>query len=250
MSSSVSEPPPQHQSTSTDLKIAIDGPAGAGKSTIARLLAERLVLPYLDTGAMYRAAALLALRAGIEVPFSDGDGQKISELLGRHRLEMRAEGGISRLLLDGEDVSREIRSPECSSLSSQVAALPEVRQALVALQRRLGRGGGVMEGRDIGTVVLPDADLKVFLTAAPEERAHRRHQELLARGIETSFAQVLEEQQHRDQRDQSRADSPLRAADDAVVVDTSGIDPDQVVTEVMKELSSRGSALDSAVRTP
>jgi cytidylate kinase len=235
----------------SDLKIAIDGPAGAGKSTIARMLAERLGVPYLDTGAMYRAAALLALRAGLVAPFADGDGDRISELLSRHRLELRPECGTTRLLLDGEDVSREIRSPECSSLSSQVAALPAVRQALVALQRRLGRAGGVMEGRDIGTVVLPDADLKVFLTATPEERAQRRYQEMLAQGIETTYAQVLQEQRDRDQRDRLRADSPLQVAEDAVVVDTTGNDPDQVVTEVMKELtSSPKRALDRAGRTP
>jgi cytidylate kinase len=200
---------------------------------------------------MYRAAALLAQRAEIEPPYSDADGRVIGELLARHDLELKSEQGSARLLLDGEDVSQMIRTPECSELASQVAALTEVRQALVAVQRRLGAGGGVMEGRDIGTVVLPDADLKVFLTAQPQERAHRRFQELQASGVEVTLEQVLEEQKLRDRRDSSRANSPLKAADGAVVVDTTGLNPHQVVARILEELPSYPKrALDSAERKP
>jgi cytidylate kinase len=247
----VTELPDPDRQTIEVLKIGIDGPAGAGKSTIARLLAERLEIPYIDTGSMYRAAALLAQRAEISPPYSNADGEMISELLSRHQIELKNGQGGARLLLDGEDVSREIRSPSCSQLASQVAALSEVREALVAIQRRIGAGGGVMEGRDIGTVVLPDADLKVYLTAQPEERARRRFQELLARGVEVTLEQVLEEQSLRDERDSSRINSPLKAADGAIVVDTTGLNPHQVVVRILEELPSYPKrALDSAERKP
>jgi cytidylate kinase len=200
---------------------------------------------------MYRAAALLAQRAEIEPPYGKADSRAIGELLARHDLELKNDQGAARLLLDGEDVSQMIRTPECSELASQVAALTEVRQALVTVQRRLGAGGGVMEGRDIGTVVLPDADLKVYLTAQPEERARRRFQELQASGVEVTLEQILEEQRLRDERDSSRADSPLRPADGAVVVDTTGLNPNQVVARILEELPSYPKrALDSAERKP
>jgi cytidylate kinase len=245
----VTEPP--ETKNSEDLRIAIDGPAGAGKSTVARLLAESLGIPYIDTGSMYRAAALLATRADLQPPFSSADGNIIADLVACHEIQLSSDQGIIRLLIDGEDVSQAIRSPVCSELSSQVAALSAVRTALVAVQRRLGAGGGVMEGRDIGTVVLPDADLKVYLTAQPEERARRRFHELEDRGVEMTLSQVADEQRRRDERDCSRPDSPLKAADDAVVIDTTSLNPQQAVARILKELrSSSNRALDSDERKP
>jgi cytidylate kinase len=190
--------------------VAIDGPAGAGKSTVARAVARALGFTYLDSGAMYRAAALAALRgrddvAGLDIRLGDG-----------------------AVHLDGEDVTLAIRAPDVSDRASQIAAQPEIRAALVAKQRELmSRGDWVAEGRDIGTVVAPDAELKVFLTASPEERARRRAAEL---GLPVE--RVLAEQAQRDERDTSRRHSPLRAADDAVEVDTTGLGIDEVVARI------------------
>ncbi len=193
--------------------IAIDGPAGAGKSTVARRLAAELGFTYLDSGAMYRSVALAALerrRAPAEVA-----------------PQLMIELG-ERVLLDGRDVTEAIRAPQVSEAASRAAADPEVRKAMVALQRRLlERGNWVAEGRDIGTVVAPDAELKVFLTAAPEERARRRAAELGA-DMET----VMAEQAIRDERDRNRAHSPLQPAAGAVELDTTGMTLDQVVAEI------------------
>jgi cytidylate kinase len=190
--------------------VAIDGPAGAGKSTVARAVARALDFTYLDSGAMYRAVALAALRGREDA----------------RALDIGLDNGAVRL--DGEDVSHLIRTPEVSEKASEVAADPEVRQALVAKQRELlSRGDWVAEGRDIGTVVAPDAELKVYLTAAPEERARRRAAEL---GLPVE--QVLADMEQRDERDTMRAHSPLRAADDAVEVDTTGLSVDQVVEKI------------------
>jgi cytidylate kinase len=193
--------------------IAIDGPAGAGKSTVARAVADALGFTYLDSGAMYRCVALAELR-GVENPLTcpitiDGSGH---------------------VMLDGEDVTDAIRTPEVSARASQVAARPEVRGRLVALQRDIiARGDYVAEGRDIGTVVAPGAELKVFLTASPQERARRRAQQTGA-----DPAQVLAEQQERDERDSTREHSPLQAAPDAQQVDTTGLTIDEVAQEIVR----------------
>jgi cytidylate kinase len=193
--------------------VAIDGPAGAGKSTVARALAQRLGFTYLDSGAMYRSVALAALRAG----------RKPAEVADQVSIELG-----DRVLLDGEDVTSAIRTPEVSEAASQAAADPAVRKAMVAQQRRLlSRGDWVAEGRDIGTVVAPDAALKLFLTAAAQERARRRSAELGA-----DAATVLAEQQIRDERDRNRADSPLQAAPGAVELDTTDMSLDQVLDSV------------------
>ena len=193
--------------------VAIDGPAGAGKSTVARALASRLGVTYLDSGAMYRAVALASLER-------HADPAEIAKAL---RIELG-----DRVLLDGRDVTELIRSREVSAAASRVAAEPAVRAAMVTEQRRLlAHGDWVAEGRDIGTVVAPAAELKVFLTADPHERARRRADEL---GIE--HAQVLAEQTIRDQRDSTRRESPLRPAEDAVVLDTTGLTVEQVVDRI------------------
>jgi CMP/dCMP kinase len=194
--------------------VAIDGPAGAGKSSVARGVAAKLGFTYLDSGAMYRAVALAALRAGVAP----------AEVAGTVSIEIG-----ERVLLDGRDVTTEIRAPEVSEAASVAASLPAVRAAMVAQQRRLmSRGDWVAEGRDIGTVVVPDAPVKVFLTATPEARAARRAAELGG-----DAATVLAEQVIRDQRDSEREHSPLRAADDAVSIDTTDLSFDEVVERVV-----------------
>jgi cytidylate kinase len=218
--------------------IAIDGPAGAGKSTVASRLAGRLGVPYLDTGAMYRAVALLALRDGLEPPLDERASTRVVELMDRHQIQVEAANGATAILVDGLDVGAEIRSPECSLMASAVSALTEVREALVPLQRELGlQNGGVMEGRDIGTVVFPDADLKVFLTASVDERARRRLGDLRDREMDTSLEEVREQQQQRDLQDTSRAESPLQVARGSVVVDTTGLTLDEVVERLFEEVA-------------
>ncbi len=210
--------------------VAIDGPAGAGKSTAARRLASRLGFAMVDTGAIYRAVALAASRAGIAFD----DDPRLGALLPGLCIRFEpAAGGGQRVLLDGEDVSAEIRTAPISLGASAVSARPVVRAALLELQRRLataeGNRGAVLEGRDIGTVVFPDADVKFFLTAAPEVRAQRRHDELVSKGQACTISQVLADQQKRDRDDSQRAVAPLRPASDAVLVDTSGLTLEGVV---------------------
>ncbi len=217
--------------------VAIDGPAGAGKSTVARAVADRAGYTYIDTGAMYRAVALRAMRAGLEVGEDDG---AIAELAGELAFEFRAVGDGQHLFVDGEDVERAIRTPEVGKLSSVVSAIPEVRVRLVSAQRRMASTRPVvMEGRDIGTVVFPGALLKVFLTASVEERARRRYEELVAYGEDISFERVLADQRERDRRDRSRAVAPLRKAEDAVEVDTDPLSVAQVVERVLELLRER-----------
>ena len=218
--------------------IAIDGPAGAGKSTVASLLADRLGIPYLDTGAMYRAVALMALRDGLEAPLDEGDSSRVIELMNTHSLDVDAGNGGTRILIDGVDVSSEIRTPECSLMASAVSALAAVRRELVPLQRALGlEKGGVMEGRDIGTVVFPDADLKVFLTASIDERARRRHRDLSQADPSTSLDEVRRQQQQRDRQDTSRSESPLQVAHGSVVVDTTASTLEEVVERLFEEVA-------------
>ena len=215
--------------------VAIDGPAGAGKSTVARQLARRLVFSIIDTGAIYRSVALAALRAGI----AWDDDRALGRLLAPG-LVLSFAG--DRVLLRGEDVTAAIRAPEISRGASVVSARPVVRQNLLQLQRDLGRGaphGAVLEGRDIGTVVFPDADVKFFLTASDEARAQRRHAELAEKGVDVPLSGVLADQRQRDRDDTERVLAPLRAAPDAVVIDTTGLDLTQVVERCYREASAR-----------
>ena len=211
--------------------IAIDGPAGAGKSTVARKVAEALGYLYIDTGAMYRALTLAVLRAGVPVD----DPAAVAAVVAGVRVRLEPSPAGNRVFLDGEDVTAAIRTPEVSAAVSQVAAIPEVRRRLVTLQRQLAGGGGVvMDGRDIGTVVLPHADLKVFLTADLEERARRRYLELKAVGHGLDLEEIRKNLEERDRLDSGRAVSPLRIADDAVIIDTTDRPVERVVAEVLR----------------
>jgi CMP/dCMP kinase len=207
------------------LVIAIDGPVGSGKSTAARRVAELLGYTYIDTGAMYRAVALKALRAQIAMDATE----KLVALAASARIDLRAQDGTQRVLLDGEDVTAAIRTPEVSQAASKVAVIEGVRHVLVAEQRRAGASGGVvMEGRDIGSVVFPDAELKVFLTASDEVRARRRWLEHQQKGDAIDLAHTLEEIRERDRRDASREHSPLIRAEGAVFVDSTAMEPEEV----------------------
>lgn len=222
----------------TGCMIAIDGPAGSGKSTVAREVADRVGYTYIDTGAMYRAVALMAMRRGLDV---EDDAEEIGALAGELDFEFRAtDAGVQHLFVNGEDVEREIRTPEVGNHSSPVSAIPRVREHLVAAQRAMARRRPVvMEGRDIGTVVFPDALLKVFLTASAQERARRRYTELRQRGEDVSYREVLAAQKERDERDSNRAIAPLRKAEDAVEVDTDAMTVEDVVHHVMGLLVER-----------
>jgi cytidylate kinase len=212
------------------LIIAIDGPVGSGKSTVARQLGALMGYVYVDTGAMYRALALKAIRRGAALE----DAAALEELTRGTRIDLRAQDGTQQVFLDGEDVTAAIRSPECSQASSKVAVVAGVRKVLVAEQRRAGEQGGVvMEGRDIGSVVFPDADLKIFLTASPEVRAERRWREHQQKGDAATLERTLEEIHERDRRDRERATSPLVRAKDAVVVDSTAMDAEEVARLVM-----------------
>ena len=204
------------------VSIAIDGPSGAGKSTLAKKLAERLGFVYVDTGAIYRTIGLRALRSGTD----PRDAAAVAAMLEDVHLEIRyGEDGLQHMILDGEDVTEEIRLPEVSRYASQVSAHPCVRDYLLEMQRSLARTHSViMDGRDIGTVVLPDADVKIFLTAAPEERARRRCRELEQRGTPQPYEEVLSDIRERDKNDMERPVAPLRQAEDAVLVDTTHLD--------------------------
>jgi cytidylate kinase len=216
------------------LIVAIDGPAGAGKSATAREVAMRLGVPYLDTGAMYRAVGHAAMSRCIRPPLRPACEEQVIELASLIRITFAGDPRDQRVLVDGADVTEELRTPEASVMASVVSAVPGVRREMVRQQRLLAETtGGVIEGRDIGTVVFPDADLKVFLTASPEVRAQRRFDELQRKGVSSTWERVLDEQRQRDLRDSTRADSPLQPARDAVILDTSGLDLAAVVARVL-----------------
>ena len=214
--------------------IAIDGPSGAGKSTQARRLAEAFNFIYVDTGAIYRTLGLACLRAGIDRKDTDA----VMALLRGLDIDIRYnEAGEQCMTLNGEDVSREIRLPEISICASDVSSLAEVRSFLLEMQRKFARENNViMDGRDIGTVVLPEAELKIYLTASPEARAERRLKELRQKGQDQSFEEVLKDINYRDEQDMNRAAAPLRKADGALEIDSSDLTLDQVVETVMNAL--------------
>lgn len=217
------------------LTIAIDGPSGAGKSTLSKLVARRLGYTNIDTGAMYRAVALAAHRQGLDL----ADEAALGELAGSLAIRFVPTGTGERVLLDGEDVTEAIRTPENSLRTAQVAACPGVRRALVDQQRKLGAHGGVvLEGRDIGTVVFPDAEVKIFLVATSRERGRRRWQELCDKGQEVDLQQTISEVEARDRADQQRAHAPLVRAADAVVLDTTGLDIDAVLARILERVAA------------
>lgn len=224
--------------------IAIDGPAAAGKSTVAQLLADQLGVLIFDTGALYRAVTLSALRDHADL----ADGQSLADRASKLNIALSApsrdDGRLADVRLDGEDVSWAIREPDIDANVSQVAAHPEVRDALLPTQRENAAGAAViLVGRDIGTVVLPDAGTKFYLDASVEERARRRYQDMRAQGADMEFASVLEELRERDYKDSSRATAPLRAADDAVRVDTDGLSIEDIVASLERTTRARWDEL-------
>jgi CMP/dCMP kinase len=223
------------------LIIAIDGPAGAGKSTVARRLAESLGYVLVDTGAMYRTVALAASRSG--VPWNDAErvASVARGIVGAHSLTFERDTQLGvRVKLENEDISEAIRTPDIAQGASTVSAHGEVRSVLLDLQRQAGKDGGVvLEGRDIGTVVFPKAEVKFFLTASPEVRAKRRHEELVAKGQNVTFDETLADVKERDARDENRAIAPLKKADDAHLVDSTQMTIDQTVAFMLAEVTKR-----------
>ncbi len=212
--------------------VAVDGPAGSGKSTISKIIAKRYGLTYLDTGAMYRMVALKVLKEGADLE----SAESMERVLSESRIDIDGE----KFFLDGKDVSADIRSREVTAIVSQVAAVKAVREKLVEMQRKIGQGKRViLDGRDIGTVVFPNADLKIFLVASPEERANRRLKDYESKGQKAEFDSVLEEIKKRDKIDSTRKESPLKMATDAVELDTSGMTIEEVCGEISKMVESR-----------
>ncbi len=219
------------------INVAIDGPAGAGKSTISKAAASRLGYIYIDTGALYRTVGLNAVRMGVDVKDT---AAVVSTLTDELKIELRFVDGEQRMFLNGEDVSNDIRTPEASMAASAVSAVPEVRAYLFDLQKNLAKNNNcIMDGRDIGTVVLPDADVKIFLTASPEARAKRRHLELIEKGMDANYEDVLADMIERDYNDSHRAIAPLKQADDAVLADTSELDLQQSIELIISIIEGK-----------
>ncbi len=218
------------------INVAIDGPAGAGKSTISRKAASELGYIYIDTGALYRTVGLNALRVGADI---QNDDAVIATLTDELKIELRFVDGEQRMYLNGEDVSSDIRTPEASMAASRVSAVPKVREYLFDLQKELARNNNcIMDGRDIGTVVLPDADVKIFLTASPEARAERRFKELREKGMDVKLEDVLADMIKRDYDDSHRAIAPLKQADDAVLCDTSKLTLEESIELVISTIKN------------
>lgn len=211
--------------------IAIDGPAGAGKSTIAKAAASKLGFIYVDTGALYRSIGLYCLYNNIETT----DRTAVEKVLPEISVQLKYLDGVQKVILNDNDVSEEIRKPECSMAASNVSAIPVVREFLFELQRRMAKENDViMDGRDIGTVILPGAEVKIFLTASPEERANRRFKELVEKGNNPDYDELLKEINQRDYNDMHRETAPLKQADDAILFDTTTLAKDEVVDKLLK----------------
>jgi cytidylate kinase len=217
------------------LIIALDGPAGAGKTTLGRMLARELGLLYIDTGSMYRAVALAVIESGT----NETDDVTVGVLAERIDIDLAGDPDSLHVTLDGRDVTERIRDEDVTDMSSIISTIPAVRRAMVRRQRELGRRGAVMNGRDIGTVVFPSADFKFFLTATPEARAERRLEEERRIDPAATYEATLADMTERDRRDSTRADSPLVAAPDAVVLDTTGVPIDEVLRQMMSEIERR-----------
>jgi len=216
--------------------IAIDGPSASGKSTLGRMLARALKLLYIDTGSMYRAVALATIDAEID----PDDKEAVSALADEIEIDLRGDPDSLSVMLNDHDVTAQIRTEKVTEMSSVVSTIPGVRRAMVARQRAIGKRGAVLNGRDIGTVVFPDADVKFFLTAGPEERAERRYKEdQITSASSATYTETLADMIERDRRDSSRADSPLKVADDAIVIDSTGKSIDEVFAEMMQKISHR-----------
>ena len=213
--------------------IAIDGPSGSGKSTLGRLLARALKLLYIDTGSMYRAVALAVIESSID----PNDHESVTKLANQIEIDLEGDPDSLCVLLGGRDVTEQIRTERVTEMSSVVSVIPGVRRAMVERQRAMGKRGAVLNGRDIGTVVFPDADMKFFLTAGPEERAERRYKEdQMTANSSATLAETLADMIERDRRDSTRADSPLKVADDAIVIDSTGKNIDETFEEMMKHV--------------
>lgn len=218
------------------MNVAIDGPAGAGKSTIARAAAKKLGFIYVDTGALYRAVGVYSLRNGLDTE----NPETVEGTLPHIQVELQFQDGVQQVLLNGEDVSEEIRTPQASMAASAVSAVPAVRQFLFDLQREIAaKNDCIMDGRDIGTVVLPQAEVKIFLTASPETRAMRRFKELQGKGAPDTYEAVLADLKQRDYNDSHRAVAPLKPAEDSVLVDTSALTLSQSVEKVIEVIKEK-----------
>ena len=222
-----------------NLKIAVDGPSGAGKSSLARALAHEMGLIYVDTGALYRTIGLFMTENNIDTH----DADAVAARLGYIQLELTYQNGTQTVLLNGVDVGDKIRTPQISMAASAVSAIPAVREFLLGIQKDMAQKGGVvMDGRDIGTVIMPDADAKLFLVASPAARAKRRYLELCAKGIDCSFEQILEETNRRDQADRERNIAPAVPAEDALFIDNSEYEPAETVAEAMNLIAQKCAA--------